>query len=81
MPGFQIPFTSWPDLAIRIGDGEEFRKQIEESLLDFSDLLPVCRVGRAEDEAESICFLSSHKADWGTCAVWGADGGVIARRN
>lgn len=47
----------------------------EETKKSLCDETPLCRMGRAEEVADAVCFLSSDKASFITGQILGVDGG------
>ncbi len=46
-----------------------------ETRQDLADRTPLCRLGRAEEVADAVCFLASEKAAFITGQILGVDGG------
>ena len=42
---------------------------------ELCDSTPLCRIGRAEEVAEAVCFLASQNASFITGQIIGVDGG------
>jgi NAD(P)-dependent dehydrogenase (short-subunit alcohol dehydrogenase family) len=51
-------------------------KEKQETLEKLGKLQPLGRIGRPEEIAEAVYFLSSKKSAWTTGVLWSVDGGI-----
>ncbi len=56
-------------------------QEAQNALQNFHDFHPIGRNGKAQDVADTICYLLSDKAAWITGALWDTEGGVMSGRN
>lgn len=79
--GIRVNAVSPAVVETPIYEGFIPKAEVHGALQGFNSFHPIGRIGRAEDVAETVCFLLSDKSSWVTGAVWDVDGGVMAGRN